>query len=750
MSSAVPATLDRSSVRRLQTLISSPRLALAGALLVALLLFQAVYGLRLLNAGDAYWTNPHGDMGQMVAGELAGLRAPWSLPLLVTRSLTAPDPVSLVYTDSIPWLTALLKLLHLGPVLSLLGTFLFLAWLAQAGAMYLLLRACGVERRWTLFTGSVLALLIPAFLGRQIGHIALSGHALQIAGLALAVHAIRRGVTARVIASFLALGVLAVGVHAYHVPPISLMFVAALASDSLQRRSGALARAAWGLAAYLVACAAAAWVTGYFVGRGTSGGVAALGLYEMMIQAPFWPQGSWLAGHRWSGGWFTHTFDPNGNLSFEGHNYLGAGVLVLLGVALVLALKARGGRRAVSLEGAQAEAQPSARFAERWGPLLAAMALLIVYAVGPTGWLGAWRLWSLPLPQVAWIEPLAMFRSHGRFFWTVGYGLLALGLVTLDKVEEPWPRRAMLLLVLGLQGADALAHLQGLHQRFARAEPLDVPAVLAGPAGEGREYRIFPNYFCTGSYRAMASIRQLALVAQQRHGASNTAEVARAPADVCSRPVAPDALVDATGADRRITAVLTSDTGPDAATAIFANRRDCHRINAGWLCGRGLSTLLGTPIAGSEMRPPAHRDLEADLPTSPGHLLSGWSKPEPGATGVWSNGPRAVLRLPTPARLQPDDTVVVTLQALSYQPGQRAPQRVRVAVGGAALADWKVPGGLFGPQLVRIPASTLRAGGLTFDLTFDLPDAAAPSALEPGSGDPRLLGIGVKSVSIAH
>ena len=233
-------------------------LAIGAAVLAAVLAFTLIYGLRLLNAADPYWRDPHGDMTQMMAGELAGLRAPWSLPLLVVRTLTAPDPIALVYTDSIPWLTALLKALHLGSTVSLLGAFLLLAWVAQAAAMHGLLRALGVTRGFTLFLGSLLALLAPPFLARQLGHTALSGQAFEIAALALAVTAARRGASPRVLAAFVALGVLAAGVHAYHLPPITLMLLAALASDLLQRRAGAVRRAAVGLGGYVIAVAAAA------------------------------------------------------------------------------------------------------------------------------------------------------------------------------------------------------------------------------------------------------------------------------------------------------------------------------------------------------------------------------------------------------------------------------------------------------------------------------------------------------------
>ena len=169
--------------------LRNPRAYRAGVLTasiaVALVLFGLVFGCGLLRADAPFWTSPIGDMGQMVAGEIAALRAPWSLPLLVTHTLDAPDAVAAVYTDSIPWLTALLKALHLGDRVSLLGLFLLLEWIAQPAAAFALLRASGVERPSTLLAGCLLALLTPAWLFRQIGHIALSGHAFEIAALAL-------------------------------------------------------------------------------------------------------------------------------------------------------------------------------------------------------------------------------------------------------------------------------------------------------------------------------------------------------------------------------------------------------------------------------------------------------------------------------------------------------------------------------------------------------------------------------------
>ena len=721
-----------------------PAAALWLGLLVSLVGYQLVFGLQLVTAGDRFWSNPPGDMGQMLAGELAGLRAPWSLPILTPDTLLAPDRVSLVYTDSIPWLTALLKLTHLGRTFSLLGTFLLLSWLAQPAAMYAVLRACGVRRASTLLAGGLLALLTPAWLGRQLGHIALSGHALQLLALALAVQAIRKGLTTRAATAFAALGVLATGIHAYHVPVVGLMLVAAVVSEVAQRRPGALARSAAALGGFLVASGLAAWALGYFVGRGGSGGADALGFYEMNIVAPIWPQASALAGQRWTGGWFTGTFDPTGGEYYEGFDYLGAGVLLLLASAAVAAWVARRRRG----ERAPAPTPPSSSL-RRWGPLAVGLAFLAIYAVGTKPYLGPLRLFAAPLPHAAWMEPLALFRCHGRFFWLVGYALIAWALTTLEGMR---PRRLhvpLLAAAVVLQAADMSQMLYGLHDIFGRTEPLRVPQALVGPAFHGRDYRFYPGYYCTASVLNHVVVRQLSLIAQRQQASTSSAETARAPLGGCSPPPPADALVDAAPGDRRITVLMSEDGAPSPVTGLFSRRSDCASVASFWLCGRDLAGLPGaTPVSGASLVDTARVDavLELGSPAFVAALKQGWGKPE--ASGVWSIGRRAIICLARPTASR-GSALRVSLQALGYQPEGRAAQRAYVSVNGRRLAEWRLDGGGYHGLAASIPAE-LVAPGSPLDVVIDLPDALSPNAVQPASHDSRLLGIGIRSVTLAH
>jgi hypothetical protein len=80
------------------------RLILLSAAGAAILLFSGVFGLGLLSADHPFWVNPANDMTIMLGGYEALLHAPWRFPPAVVTSLTGV-PVSIVYTDSLPWLS---------------------------------------------------------------------------------------------------------------------------------------------------------------------------------------------------------------------------------------------------------------------------------------------------------------------------------------------------------------------------------------------------------------------------------------------------------------------------------------------------------------------------------------------------------------------------------------------------------------------------------------------------------------------
>ncbi|MEO6339520.1 MAG: hypothetical protein ABIO39_05750 [Caulobacteraceae bacterium] len=702
--------------------------AYAAGLLLALALFQHTFGLGLVLAGAPYWASPRGDMVTMVAGALAMLNAPWGFPPTVTHALLAPQPLSVVYTDSIPWLTLALKALGLGRIFSTLGLSLLVSYLMQPVAMIALLRACGVRRAATLFIGAALALLLPAWIARQLGHIALSNHWILLLALALSVESARNGLTQRRAIGFALLAALTVGVHVYHLVPVTAAFGAALLSEVGQRRPAAWRRCILAGLGFVGSVAASAFILGYSVGGGPGGGGAELGLYAMNVAGPVWPQASALFGQTWNGAWFTDALDPTGLSAFEGFNYLGAGVLLLAASAVVVWGRSR-----------RAAGSPATPW--RFGPMLLAMAGLTLLAIGPKPYLGMHLLFDLPRPSGTIGMALGLFRAHGRFFWSAAYMIIALALTVLDR------RSGRLVLGVGvvalaLQALDVGQLRAAVRGQFDHPVSSALPAALTGAVVEGRPWTVVPTYFCAKDAEERGLIADLSLLAVRHHGSVNSAYTARAPAGACEAPVA--ARVTAGPGDRRLTMVIGRGEAGRVVQRAFAARQDCYYITSGLVCGQGLDRLPGlAPVS----RPGAIDVMLAfDTGRPEPALAAGWS--DPGTAGVWSDGPTATIVFPAPAAA-PTGQVFIEVDASGFHTPSHDTQRVMLSVGGQPVGEWAVEPSVWRPYVLTLPARLVTPDA-PVTLRLDLPDAAQVSAVIPGSPDKRRLAIAVRRLTVTH
>lgn len=114
-------------------------------------------------------------------------------------------------------------------------------------------------------------------------------------------------------------------------------------------------------------------------------------------------------------------------------------------------------------------------------------------------------------------------------------------------------------------------------------------------------------------------------------------------------------------------------------------------------------------------------------------LGTGWSGPE--ADHCWSDGPRAVVRLPLVDR--PAEGGILRLRCRGFCPPPHLPaQRVSISINGKATADIKA-GGMAWHEM-RLPPGTFDRAGIS--LQFEFPDAMSPDKTG-ASTDSRLLGI---------
>lgn len=693
---------------------------------VGIALFNHLIGLKLVSAHAGFWRAPHNDMAAMLAGQEAVFRSAWRFPLVATDRLLAPTVLSTVYTDSIPWLTIVLKVTGLWKALNGLGLFFLIAYAMQPLAMIVLLRALGVRQVVLQATGALLALLLPAFLMRH-GHVALTGHFLIILGLAASVDSIRNGLTPRRSLAFAALAVAAIGTHAYHLPPIGLCFAAAMASEIAQKRQDAWINSAKASALVIVGMALAAVALGYGIGQGEGGGRSPIGYYSMNILGPLIPQGSSLFGQTFEGGWFKQTLDPNGGQWFEGYNYLGAGVLLTILSGILLSVR-HGWLPTAARE-----------WTRRWLPLVLAMVVLTVWAIGPNPYLALRLLFTGP--KLAGVfEWLSLFRAHGRFFWSVAYLLIAVSLVQIGRYARPLTLLAIAAAAVGLQIADSHEMRAGVRHTFSESAPSFHPVDLERSAAlRNRPWVFAPIFFCANNTIDQMEIAQLTLAAVRTGGSSNGASTARSQGTACKTPE--DAFAVAGPHDPRITVVMEESAGADYGR--FTQRSDCRRFLRGLICGRDLDKVPGlmaiAPYVPSGGRVLAQANFDQGV--NPPELSSGWSPADP--KGVWSNGPTAVITLKVPGATA-GAPLIVELHALSFVVAPDVSQVIGVSVKGRKLATWNVEKANWRPYRVSVPADLVKPGEpLTLAFSISKPKPASAE-------DPRSIGLGVQKLIVSQ
>ncbi len=250
----------------------------------------------------------------------------WRLPLFQVDKL-GPDGTNIVFTDSIPAAALVLKLANqVHPVLfNYFGPWVALCFALNPAFFCWLLYELDVrDGRW-LAAGAMLASCVPALLFRH-GHACQCAHFLILGALALYFRARRRGFTRGLTAAWFGLALFSLLVTLYMLAMVLIIFIATVAQAVFERRLP------WGRgAAYvggvLTLCLGTMLICGHLT---LAGGLpppgSGFGACSMNLISPFWPWQSAFAPGR--------NIDATGS-QYEGYNYLGAGVLVLLATHVI-------------------------------------------------------------------------------------------------------------------------------------------------------------------------------------------------------------------------------------------------------------------------------------------------------------------------------------------------------------------------------------------------------------------------------
>lgn len=389
--------------------------ASAPFVVLPLALFAAFFDWAILDIGNAGWLIRGTDDGENALGLHAWLHDPAATLSLRTGLLNHPTGVPLLFTDSNPLVGLLAK-----PFAAILpadaqfvGPWYLLCLMLQVVFAWALLRrhAPGVVALWL---GTALLAALPTLFARYV-HANLFAHWLILASLWLYTDE-RRSAALRWWLPLIAAAAL---IHSYLLVMVGAIWASAMLEAFVRgdgRTRGAISAQAAAVLALVAALAVWLGVLGDFLPAHN------YGAFAMPIDALVNPANSDYSTL------LPVTAQREGR-GFEGFQYLGAGLIALVVIAIVVL---------VTLPRPAREAALHRRLI--W--LVPALVVLTLLAISNYPDVAGQKLWRIPLPAAV-TDRLDAVRASGRLFWPVAYTLVLTAIVTSFRLGR---ERATMLL----------------------------------------------------------------------------------------------------------------------------------------------------------------------------------------------------------------------------------------------------------------------------------------------------------------
>jgi len=390
--------------------------------------------LQYILGSGRYWRELTGDAAQGQIAWFYYARDMWRWPLTAIGNYHFPERGNLLLADALPLLAMPMKVLHrllhdpasIPPIYTGFWVSLCLALQVIAGSR--LLFALGVRRPVQHGAGLILLCWMP-MLFLRFGHASLMAHFVLLLALSNYVRAGRSRLAPRKVVLYGVLPAFVLTIHPYLAAMAALPTLALLLE---QRRRGfwTWRMVAIGAAWMIGTMAVVAALLGYFTlgGRGFDD----YGVYSLNLLAPWVPLPTTMLG-RWLG---TQPPSIAGLYQWEGDCYLGAGLIVLLVIALARWRLLAAGLRV-------------------HGVLAAMLAVAVLFAVSNRVGLGTTEWIHVDLPQAA-VRALSVFRGSGRFVWPAVYALVGLLIVTVARGYRPIAATTILAACAALQLIDVV------------------------------------------------------------------------------------------------------------------------------------------------------------------------------------------------------------------------------------------------------------------------------------------------------
>ena len=366
----------------------------------------------------------------------------WSFPVGLNPHYGLDISSSIVFSDSIPLLAFLFKLISsdLPQTFQYFGPWLFACFLFQGYFAWKLI-GLAVSGNLNRSLAAAFFVISPIFLWRILGvnseagigpHVALSSHFLVLGALYLCLKESKNFNlflwTSLLIGSLL--------IHFYLFFMVSILFISSLMDTCFIGKKLTVRLAAASCLFVLPCIVFVAWQTGYFVGGEGSLSAIGYGFYRMPLHALLDPA-DWsrmIPSFPSNDGIYSRLGVVFSKGSYEGYAFLGAGGLFVLFISIGIALIAR---------------PPLHSFVSRSPFFLAALVFLTLMAL--TNHLGVGlKNYSFELPQNI-LNILDILRNSGRLFWPMYYFILFAALKIFAKHFSANITSAAFILLIGLQ-----------------------------------------------------------------------------------------------------------------------------------------------------------------------------------------------------------------------------------------------------------------------------------------------------------
>lgn len=449
----------------------------------------------------------------------------------------------------------------------------------------------------------------------------------------------------------------------------------------------------------LLVVALALWLAGSFT-KGMSPGAAGYGYYSF-------PLDGWFNPVRPDFSTVLRAWPLDAGQAFEGYQYLGFGLIVLVVAAVALYI-------------ATPEARLSKDFLNRLKPLTLPFSALFLIAASNHVQFYSVDLVNLKLPD-ALRGPAAVLRASGRLVWPITYCLVLAALVVLFK-SRPRVVGVLLPLVLVVQAYDLQGFSAAMRKATSQAASSKVFYLTPSPVWDKlvadstgidfypAQVHLNDKLFYELTWRATSQVKPV-----------NTMYAAR------------ENLLQIAYQDQGMSAFRHGEIKDDH---LFVFLKQCdapaslwprlRMLDGVWIIPPASAGNLDDQLAKPQWSPVASKLRFGWLDQGTCLLDENWSKPD--VEGVWSDGPKAGIVIPI--KHVQFDTPSPRKLDLKFQARSHVPVSVTVVVNGIKLDKISLSR-VKSDNTIHLPASVLHGENLKIRFLVDGQDSAEPQTVAP-------------------